>query len=48
MKFTSLMCWRIGKSSGGVLYGKLYSYGKLAIKVIVEDSKGEICSYDIP
>ena len=55
MKFTSLMCWCIGKAASQVeeLYtlpvdGKLYRYDRLAINVIVENSKGGISSCDIP
>ena len=54
MKFTSLMCWCIGKAASQVeefyalpVDGKLYCYDKLAINVIVENSKGGICSCDI-
>ena len=55
MKFTMLMCWCIGKAAGQVeefytlpVDGKLYRYDKLAINVIVENSKGGISSCDIP
>ena len=55
MKFTSLMCWCIGKAASQVeefytlpVDGKLYRYDKLAINVIVENSKGGINSCDIP
>ena len=55
LKFTMLMCWCIGKAVGQVeeFYtlpedGKLYRYDKLAINVIVENSKGGISSCDIP
>ncbi|MBO4590874.1 MAG: chloramphenicol acetyltransferase [Bacteroidaceae bacterium] len=55
MRFTSLMCWCIGKAASQVeeFYtlptGKtLYHYDKLAINVIVENSKGGISSCDIP
>ena len=55
MKFTSLLCWCIGKAASQVeefntlpVYGKLYRYDKLAINVIVENSKGGISSCDIP
>ena len=47
MKFTMLMCWCIGKAASQVeefytlpVNGKLYHYDKLAINVIVENSKG--------
>ena len=55
MKFTMLMCWCIGKAASQVeefytlpVNGKLYHYDKLAINVIVENSKGGISSSDIP
>ena len=55
LKFNMLMCWCIGKAVGQVeeFYtlpedGKLYRYDKLAINVIVENSKGGISSCDIP
>ena len=55
MKFTSLMCWCIGKAASQVeefntlpIDGKLYRYDKLAINVIVENGKGGINSCDIP
>ena len=55
MKFTSLMCWCIGKAASQVeeFYtlpenGKLFRYDKLAINAIVENSKGGINSCDIP
>ena len=55
MKFTSLMCWCIGKAASQVeeFYllpenGKLFRYDRLAINVIVENSKGGINSCDIP
>ena len=54
MKFTSLMCWCIGKAASQVeefyalpVDGKFYCYDKLAINVIVENSKGGISSCDI-
>ena len=54
MKFTMLMCWCVGKTANQVeeFYtlpadGKLYRYDKLAINVIVENSKGGINSCDI-
>ena len=50
-----LMCWCIGKAASQVeefytlpVDGKLYRYDKLAINVIVENSKGGISSCDIP
>lgn len=55
VKFTALMCWCIGKAASKVeeFYtlpenGKLYRYDKLAINVIVENSRGGINSCDIP
>jgi len=55
MKFTSLMCWCIGKAASQVeefytlpVDGKLYRYDRLAINVIVENGKGGINSCDIP
>ena len=55
MKFTMLMCWCVGKAASQVdefytlpVDGKLYHYDKLAVNVIVENSKGGISSCDIP
>ena len=55
MKFTMLMCWCVGQAASQVkefytlpVGGKLYRYDKLAINVIVENSKGGISSCDIP
>ena len=55
IKFTTLMCWCIGKAASQItefymlpVDGKLYRYDKLAINVIVENSKGGISSCDIP
>jgi chloramphenicol O-acetyltransferase type A len=55
IKFTSLMCWCIGKAASQVeefytlpVDGKLYRYDNLAINVIVKNSKGGINSCDIP
>ena len=55
MKFTVLMCWCVGKAASQVdefytlpINGKLYRYDRLAINVIVENSKGGINSCDIP
>ena len=55
IKFTTLMCWCIGKAASGreELYvlpenGKLFRYDKLAINVIVENRNGGINSCDIP
>ena len=55
MKFTMLTCWCVGKAASQVeefytlpIDGKLYRYDKLAVNVIVENSKGGISSCDIP
>ena len=55
VKFTTLMCWCIGKAAGKIdeFYtlpegGKLFRYDKLVINVIVQNSKGGINSCDIP
>ena len=55
VKFNVLMCWCIGRAASQVeeFYtlpedGKLYRYDRLAINVIVENSKGGINSCDIP
>lgn len=55
IKFTTLMCWCIGRAASGVeeFYtlpenGKLYRYDRLAVNVIVQNSKGGINSCDIP
>ena len=55
VKFNALMCWCIGKAASQVeefytlpVDGKLYRYDRLAINVIVENSKGGINSCDIP
>ena len=55
MKFTTLMCWCIGKAASQVeefytlpVGGKLYRYDKLAVNVIVQNCKGGINSCDIP
>ena len=55
LKFTMLMSWCVGKAASQVeefytlpVGGKLYNYNKLAINVIVENSKGGISSCDIP
>ena len=54
-KFTSLMCWCIGKAASRVeefymlpVEGKLYRYDRLAINVIVNNKDGGISSCDIP
>ena len=55
IKFTTMMCWCIGKAASQIeeFYilpgnGKLFRYNKLAINVIVENCKGGINSCDIP
>ena len=55
IKFTSLICWCIGKAASRVeeFYilpegGKLFRYDRLAINVIVENCKRGISSCDIP
>ena len=53
MKFTMLMSWCVGQAASQVkefytlpVDGKLYRYDKLAINVIVENSKGGISSWN--
>jgi len=55
IKFNVLMCWCIGKAAKDIKefyllpeQGKLFQYDQLAINVIVENSKGDINSCDIP
>ena len=55
IKFTTLMCWCVGKAASQVeeFYtlpegGRLFRYDRLAINVIVQNSKGGINSCDIP
>jgi len=55
IKFNALMCWSIGTAASGIKefyvlpeHGKLFQYDKLAINVIVMNSKGGINSCDIP
>ena len=55
MKFNMLLCWCIGKAASQIdeFYmlpekGKLYRYDRLAINVIVNNSKGGISSCDVP
>ena len=54
-RFNVLLCWCIGKAACGIkeFYvlpekGKLFQYDRLAINVIVENSRGGINSCDIP
>ena len=55
IKFNTLMCWCIGKAAKDIRefyilpeHSKLFQYDKLAINVIVMNSKGGINSCDIP
>ena len=55
IKFTTLMCWCIGKAASRVEEfftlpegGRLFRYDRLAINVIVQNNKGGINSCDIP
>ena len=55
IKFTTLTCWCIGKAASQVEEfftlpegGRLFRYDRLAINVIVQNSKGGINSCDIP
>ena len=55
IRFTSLMCWCIGRAASEIeeFYtlpekGKLFHYDRLAVNVIVENCKGGINSCDIP
>ena len=55
IRFTSLMCWCIGRAASEIeeFYtlpekGKLFHYDSLAVNVIVENCKGGINSCDIP
>ena len=55
IKFTSLMCWCIGKAANGIEEffflpenGRLYRYDKLAINIVVQNVKGGICLCDVP
>jgi chloramphenicol O-acetyltransferase type A len=55
IKFNILMCWCIGKAAKDIKefyllpeQGKLFQFDRLAINVIVENSKGDISSCDIP
>ena len=55
IKFTTLMCWCIGKAASGVeeFYtlpegGRLFRYDRLAVNVIVQNNNGGINSCDIP
>ena len=55
MKFNMLMCWCIGRAAKDIkeFYilpegGRLFRFDRLAVNVIVENSKGDINSCDIP
>ena len=55
IKFNAFMCWCIGKAAKDIRefyilpeHGKLFQFDKLAINVIVMNSKGGINSCDIP
>ena len=55
MKFNALLCWCIGKAASQMeeFYtlpeqGKLFKYDRIAINIIVNNSKGGINSCDIP
>ena len=55
IKFNILMCWCIGKAAKDIkefyllpMDGKLFQFDRLAINVIVENSKRDISSCDIP
>ena len=55
INFTTLLCWCIGKSASKIAEffvlpknGKLFCYDRLAVNVIVQNSKGGINSCDIP
>ncbi len=55
VKFNALMCWCIGRAAKDIKefyilpeQGRLFQFDRLAINVIVENSKGDITSCDIP
>ena len=55
IKFNALLCWCIGKAASRIKefytlpeQGKLFEYDRIAINVIVNNSKGGINSCDIP
>ncbi|MBQ2535341.1 MAG: chloramphenicol acetyltransferase, partial [Bacteroidaceae bacterium] len=55
LKFNMLLCWCIGKAASQMdefhllpEQGKLFRYDRLAINVIVNNSKGGISTCDIP
>lgn len=55
LKFNTLLCWCIGKAASSVeefyllpVDGKMFRYDRLAINVIVQNSKGGISLCDVP
>lgn len=55
IRFNALICWCIGKAASQIKefyllpeQGKLYKYDRIAVNVIVNNSKGGINSCDIP
>ena len=55
IRFNALLCWCIGKAASLIKefyllpeQGKLFEYDRIAINVIVNNSKGGINSCDIP
>ena len=55
LKFNMLLCWCIGKAASSIeeFYllpenGKLFKYDRIAINVIVDNTKGGISNCDIP
>lgn len=55
LKFNMLMCWCIGKAASQIkefymlpVGDKLIRYDSIAVNTIVADSKGEVCSCDVP
>ena len=54
LKFNMLLCWCIGKAASGIeefymlpLNGKLYKYDRMAINVIVNNTKGGLSFCDV-
>ena len=55
LKFNMLMCWCVGRAASQVkefytlpVGEKLFRYDSLAVNTIVEDTRGEVSSCDIP
>ena len=48
LSFNMLLCWCIGKAASTISECHTNRFYRLAINVIVKDSKGRICSCDIP